>query len=106
MNAGDYYQGTIFYTLFKYEVVKEFANILNYTAFGIGNHDFDDGSSGLIPFVDGVDFPVLAANLDASAMPKLNISKSVTIEIEGHKIGIIVKEGLEFGLIENWSRVQ
>ena len=52
LNAGDYYQGTIYYTLFKYEVVKEFANLLNYTAFGVGNHDFDDGAEGLIPFVN------------------------------------------------------
>ena len=89
LNAGDYYQGTIYYTLFKYQVVKEFANILNYTAFGVGNHDFDDGSTGLIPFVDEINFPVLAANLDATAIPNLNISKSYTVEIDGHKIGII-----------------
>ena len=43
LNAGDYYQGTIMYTLFGYEVVAEFSNLLNYTAFGVGNHDFDDG---------------------------------------------------------------
>ena len=89
LNAGDYYQGTIYYTLFKYKVVKEFANILNYDAFGVGNHDFDDGSKGLIPFVNGTNFPVLAANLDASEVPNLNISKSVAMDIEGRKVGII-----------------
>lgn len=89
LNAGDYFVGTVYYALFKHKVVTEFANILNYTAFGAGNHDFDDSAKGLIPFVDGVKFPTLAANLDASAMPKLNIQKSYTFEIEGHKIGII-----------------
>ena len=76
LNAGDYYQGTIYYTLFKYDVVTEFANLLNYDAFGVGNHDFDDGPEGLIPFVNEINFPVLAANLDTSQVPELNISKS------------------------------
>ena len=89
LNAGDYFVGTVYYALFKHSVVTDFANILNYTAFGAGNHDFDDSSKGLIPFVDGVKFPTLAANLDASSIPTLNISKSFTFEIEGHKIGII-----------------
>ena len=89
LNAGDYYQGTIYYTLFKYEVVTEFANLLNYDAFGVGNHDFDDGSDGLIPFVNDINFPVLAANLDTSNCPELNISKSITLDREGHTIGII-----------------
>ena len=89
LNAGDYFVGTVYYALFKHRVVKDFANILNYTAFGAGNHDFDDSSKGLIPFIDGVKFPTLAANLDASSIPELNISKSFTFEVEGHKIGII-----------------
>ena len=32
VNSGDFYQGSIWYTSFKWEVVKEFANILNFTA--------------------------------------------------------------------------
>ena len=89
LNAGDYYQGTIYYTLFKYDVVTEFANLLNYDAFGVGNHDFDDGPDGLIPFVNDINFPVLAANLDTSKVPELKISKSITLDVDGHKVGII-----------------
>ena len=32
LNAGDFYQGTIWYTNFKWQVVAQFANILNFTA--------------------------------------------------------------------------
>jgi 2',3'-cyclic-nucleotide 2'-phosphodiesterase (5'-nucleotidase family) len=62
-NAGDIYQGTIWYTLFGYEPVLEFNNLLNYTAMGLGNHDFDDGIDGLLPFVEQANYPVLAANI-------------------------------------------
>ena len=32
----------------------QFSNVLNYTVMALGNHDFDDGTSGLQPFVDQV----------------------------------------------------
>ena len=32
--------------------------MLNYTAMGLGNHDFDDGVDGLAPFVKDANFPV------------------------------------------------
>ena len=31
----------------------EFANMINFTAMSLGNHDFDDGVEGLAPFVKG-----------------------------------------------------
>ena len=72
LNAGDLYQGTIWYTILKYQPVVELANMLNYTAISLGNHDFDDGIEGLIPFLKGVNFPVLAANMDVSQVSKNN----------------------------------
>ena len=60
----------------------EFANLIGYDAYGLGNHDFDDGVEGIVPFIDGVDFPVLASNLvsmnthmvDNSAKLNLNLT--------------------------------
>ena len=46
--------------------------MFNYTAMGVGNHDFDDGPGGLLPFVQGCDFPVLGANLKLENFPELN----------------------------------
>jgi 2',3'-cyclic-nucleotide 2'-phosphodiesterase (5'-nucleotidase family) len=87
LNAGDYYQGTMWYTIFKYEPVVEFSNLLNYTAMALGNHDFDDGSEGLQPFVERVNYPVLAANLNTSVLT--GIDKSVVVMVKGRKVGII-----------------
>ena len=66
LNAGDNYQGTIWYTILKYEPIVVLANMLNYTAFSLGNHDFDDGVEGLVPFLQQVNFPVLSANIKVS----------------------------------------
>ena len=35
-------------------MIFQFSNLLNYTVMALGNHDFDDGTSGLQPFVDQV----------------------------------------------------
>ena len=59
--------------------------------FALGNHDFDDGIEGLKPFLQQVNFPVLAANIDLSKSPDLQnlIKPSIVKEIDGTKIGII-----------------
>ena len=84
-------QGTIWYSLFKYQPILEIAQRLNYTAMGVGNHDFDDGKDGLIPFVKDVGFPVLASNLNLTLLPDLAdvLPKSQIVSIGGYKVGII-----------------
>ena len=91
LNGGDFYQGNIWYTHFKWRVVAHFANILNFTAMSPGNHEFDDHVSGFVPFLRNATFPIVAANIDASMEPTLagEIPKSVVVEIGGRKIGII-----------------
>ena len=37
-----------------HHVTLQFSNLLNYTVMALGNHDFDDGTSGLQPFVKQV----------------------------------------------------
>ena len=58
---------------------------------GVGNHDFDDGRSGLKPFLEEVGFPVLGANLDLSNFPEFDtlINNSVVLDINGTQVGII-----------------
>jgi len=82
LNAGDYYQGTMWYTFFKYRPV-----IQNYTVMALGNHDFDDGTSGLQPFVNQVNYPVLAANVQSSQL--VGVEASTVVNVKGRKVGII-----------------
>jgi len=92
LNAGDFYQGTVWYSVLKYEAMAYFGNLMNYDAMGLGNHDFDDSVSGLVPFSENVNFPLLASNLKVNTdqlVEDKHFYRSTVIEREGHKIGII-----------------
>ncbi|XP_040570897.1 apyrase-like [Lepeophtheirus salmonis] len=57
LNGGDFYQGNIWYSHFKWRAVAYFGNLLNFTAMSLGNHEFDDKVSGLVPFLNNKSFP-------------------------------------------------
>merc|ERR1712223_2162191 len=81
LNAGDYFQGTMWFNELGYEPIVKFSNPLNWTAMALGNHDFDLGSVDLADFSRKVNYDLLATNLveDEAAEDK----------IDGHKIGLI-----------------
>ena len=91
VDAGDQFQGTLFYGLFKADVITDTMNALGYDAMTIGNHEFDDGPAELARLIDGADFPVVSANIDASAEPTLagKIAPSTVITKGGEPIGIV-----------------
>lgn len=58
----------------------------------LGNHEFDDGVDGLVPFINNAKFPVLASNLDLSKEKRLdipNLKKSVVFDLDGVKVAVI-----------------
>lgn len=59
----------------------------------LGNHEFDNGVSGLTPFIENLTCPVLAANLNLTKEPTLelekNLMKSVIFNVSGTKVGVI-----------------
>ncbi len=91
LNAGDNFQGSLFYSTYKGTAELEMVNAIKFDAMTLGNHEFDDGEKALAPFMDKVAFPVTAANVeisDASTIKK-KPEPSVVLEIGGQKIGII-----------------
>ncbi len=66
-------QGTVWYSMFKWRVVAQLVSPMGYTASSLGNHEFDDGVSDLVAFLDATDpaFPTVACNLDLSREPEL-----------------------------------
>lgn len=91
VDAGDQFQGTLFYRLFKAEVVATMMNALGYQAMTFGNHEFDDGPDELGNLLDQINFPAVNANIDASAEPTLagKFSPSTVVTVNGEQIGII-----------------
>ncbi|MBX5163984.1 MULTISPECIES: bifunctional UDP-sugar hydrolase/5'-nucleotidase [unclassified Rhizobium] len=91
LNAGDNFQGSLFYTTYKGAAEAEFLNLMKFDAMTVGNHEFDDSEDGLATFLDKVQFPVVTANVKATATSKLGdrIKPSLVLDVGGQKIGIV-----------------
>lgn len=91
LDAGDPFQGSLFYTTYKGAAEAEFMEAIGYDVMAVGNHEFDDGPQGLRDFIDTVSFPVISGNLDlsSSAELKTHVDNHVVLEVGGEKIGII-----------------
>ncbi|KAL1283013.1 5'-nucleotidase [Trichinella pseudospiralis] len=90
LDAGDQYQGTLWHVVHRHRPIVDMMNLLRYDAMSLGNHEFDHGIAGLEPFVNGVNFPVLAANvkLEKSAL-NLHIQNWIRFKIANISVGII-----------------
>ena len=91
LNAGDNFQGSLFYTTYKGAVEAEMLNDMKFDVMTVGNHEFDDSEDGLATFLDKVQFPVISANVLAGDGSKLGdrIKPSLVLEVGGQKIGIV-----------------
>lgn len=91
LNAGDSFQGTIYFNVYEGMAEAAFMNLAGFQAMAVGNHEFDKGPGPLGKFIDQVSFPVLAANLDVSAEPALKdkVKPSTIIMAGGQKIGVV-----------------
>ncbi|KAJ0173157.1 hypothetical protein K1T71_011333 [Dendrolimus kikuchii] len=91
LDAGDCFQGTYWYTILKWNVTQYFINMLPNDAHALGNHEFDDGIPGLVPYLKALKAPTLAANLDTSKEPTMEglYQPHIIVERNGRKIGII-----------------
>ncbi|PIA13030.1 Metallo-dependent phosphatase [Coemansia reversa NRRL 1564] len=88
-DAGDQAQGTLFYTLGKFNTTIKIMNHLRYDAMCLGNHEFDDGPGLLADFLNEINFPAICANIDTSRNPKLAKVVKPYVIIEKYKLGVI-----------------
>lgn len=91
LDAGDPFQGSLFYSTYKGAAEAEFMEQIAYDAMAVGNHEFDDGPQGLADFIDKVSFPVVSGNLDLAGEPSLDgkVQNHLVLEVGGQKIGIV-----------------
>lgn len=91
LDAGDPFQGSLFYTTYKGAAEAEFMDAIGYDVMAVGNHEFDDGPEGLAAFIDAVSFPVISGNLDLSSSTELKgkVENHVVLEVGGQKVGIV-----------------
>ena len=90
LDAGDQFQGSLFYTAYHGEAEARMMNAIGYQVMAVGNHEFDDGPSGLAQFRRWVRFPVISANVDASREPSLSdLPGFHVLDVAGRRIGVI-----------------
>lgn len=99
LHAGDFSQGTSYFTTLKGDIEIEWLNNMGFDASVVGNHEFDNGLDELARRASKLKCPLICSNYDFGdhALSKI-LKKYVIIKRGGYKIGI-------FGLAPNLSRV-
>ncbi|MCE9679220.1 5'-nucleotidase C-terminal domain-containing protein [Shewanella sp. AS1] len=80
LHGGDSFQGTLYFSQFKGAANAELLNLLKPDAMVLGNHEIDAGNTPVRNFLDLIQFPLLAGNMDLSGERKDKPSPLV-----GHK---------------------
>jgi len=89
LDAGDIFQGTPYFNLYKGEPEMKAMEMMGYDATTMGNHDFDAGIEGFARQLHNINFPVLIANYDFTKTILEGKTKPYTIiKKAGIKIGI------------------
>lgn len=91
LNAGDNFQGTLWYNIGRWNVTAQFLNMLKADVMTIGNHEFDHDVEGVVPFLEAIESPVVIANVNDDQEPtfKNKYVKSTIITKNGRRIGVI-----------------
>ncbi|XP_006870708.1 PREDICTED: 5'-nucleotidase [Chrysochloris asiatica] len=106
LDAGDQYQGTIWFTVYKGAEVAHFMNALSYNAMALGNHEFDNGVEGLMdPLLKTAKFPILSANIKAKEPLASQISGLYfpykILNVSNERVGIVGYTSRETPFLSN-----
>lgn len=92
LDAGDQFQGSLFYSVNKWPLLADLDKLMPWDAMTLGNHEYDEGCLELLRFMETLRFPVLAANLTpAKGCPLLKapVLPHIIREVRGVKVGIV-----------------
>ncbi|BCZ92257.1 multifunctional 2',3'-cyclic-nucleotide 2'-phosphodiesterase/5'-nucleotidase/3'-nucleotidase [Thermus thermophilus] len=91
LDAGDVFQGTLYFNQYRGLADRYFMHRLRYRAMALGNHEFDLGPGPLADFLKGARFKVVSANVDASREPRLQglFAPYAVVVVGGERVGII-----------------
>lgn len=101
IDAGDVFQGTLYFNKFQGQADLRFYNLMGYEAMAIGNHEFDSGQQTLVDFIKGANFPIISANIDAQPASLLGAIAADVADPAADKWGkrvIITKGAKKIGL--------
>ena len=91
IDAGDEFQGSLFFTTYAGQTEAEMMNRIGFDAMVFGNHEFDLGPEPLAKFIETAEFPVIAGSVDVSGDDMLAglAEEQVVLELGGEKVAIL-----------------
>ena len=90
LDAGDIFQGTPYFNIYKGEPEIKAMSMMKYDACTMGNHDFDAGLENFATQLKHANFPVLLCNYDFTNTPMENKSVPYNIFQKGNiKVGVL-----------------
>ena len=90
LHAGDFSQGSSYFTELDGDVEIDILNAMGYDAVCLGNHEFDKGLDDLARRLGNLNIPALCANYDFTGTPLEDLVKPyVIIKRAGKKWGVI-----------------
>lgn len=90
LDAGDAFQGTPYFNLYRGEVEIKSMSAIGYDAMTLGNHDFDNGVDALAAVMKYATFDFVSTNYDVRQTPLAKYVKPYVIKKIGNlKVGII-----------------
>ena len=104
LDAGDIFQGTPYFNLYKGEAEIKAMSLLGYDCATMGNHDFDAGLDGFNTQLQHANFPFVTSNYDFENTELKGKTKKYHIINKGDlKIGIIGIGVQLYGLVPKES---
>ena len=89
LDAGDIFQGTPYFNMYKGELEIKLMSQMNYDAATIGNHDLDNGLVGLKKQLKHANFPFLIANYNfENTILENTFSAYKIFDKNGIKVGV------------------
>ena len=92
LHAGDFNQGTSYYSELGGSLEPEMVNALGYDCITLGNHELDEGIENLAGRLSRINCPVVCANCEFPDTLQQYVSPTAVLERGGMRIGIIGME--------------
>ena len=97
LDAGDEFQGSLYFNVHKEVMAAAMMNAMGYDAVIPGNHEFDDGPEPFLHLVEILNMPMLAANVHLSGLPVKE--HGLPANYQPAPWAILTREGRHIGVV-------
>lgn len=112
LHAGDFSQGTSYFSELKGDIEIDVINSHKYDVVSLGNHEFDNGAKELARRLKNLDPLVVCANYDFTGTPLEGLVQPyVIVRKSGKKIGVIglltdIKRAVEMSIAKDFTYLE